>query len=1024
MQARRVIRLLVVGVAATLIGWLVTTADFHSRPLLFESLGGGRAEAVERVDSPLARLRVLTRSVGYIRSNYVVPQRIRPRAMLLGSLRSAESLVPDLMVTPDGDEDSLRRVTVRIGDQQRVFDVSDVTDLYRMNWKLMDIYQFVARYLPSDVKPHDVEYAAINGLLSTLDEHSLFLTPDAYKEMMLDTQGRFGGLGIVITTRKGLITIVSVLEDTPADRAGFRTGDQIVEIGDESTMNMSLTDAVTRLRGEPQTKVTVLVQRKEWLEPRSFALTRDEIRVQSVTHEDLGNGIGYVRIRNFQEDTALQLERRLDALGGPEDLKGIVLDLRQDPGGLLDQAVMVSNLFLSEGVLVVTEGEGKRMRQVHMADGDAPYASVPLVVLVDGGSASAAEIVAGALRNNDRAPLIGSTTFGKGTVQVLYEIEDGIQGALKLTVAQYLTPGDISIQGVGVSPDIEMLPVSVGTELVTMGIVDSRRPRDPKRSLEAFGEVSVERPVARRFYLLDEPEASAEPVEDDDEPPIRDDQGFKRDAIVELGEILAQRMGSPSRLEGLRLAGPAIEEWAAGQDGRIAEKLSAHGVDWTAGAAVKDAPVRVSWSIDRPQPLRAGEKVLLRLSARNTGSEPLYRVHCATESDNGALDGREFVFGKLDPGQVITREVGVRIPPDSWDRKDQIRFHLYQDLVEGERPPPEVVRIRGLPRPRFAYTVQVLDDGGNRDGILSPGESASVRVDIRNIGTGPARKMLVTLRNKSGDGVYLREGRVNIPDGIPPGGTAHARFRLELRPELAAGDLKLEVGILDLELREALGEELVFPVLKSTPGKTGDLPGTLRVIHDGMPVLTSVAADAQIIYNLPEGFILRSLGRIGDFHRIETGPERFAFVRANDVALVDKVMRFSVLPDVPLPMFVEPGLDVSFDTEASPEKGGLPVLVLKGEARYAGREGEARRKVLVYRGSEKVYFWTRKGPTNEAVIGIDTRVTLTEGQNDITIFAIEGTARSAVRRYSVFIDSVPPGRAEGPDSSSLAGGVQ
>lgn len=1003
MGVRRWMRGVVVAVSAGLIGWLVTTADFQSRTLLFQSVGTQDAQAGERAGNSLAKLRLLTRSIGWVQSNYVVPARAKPLPMLIGALRGAESMVPDLMITPDSVEpDAVAAVEVRIGDRVRRFEVRDVDSLYQMNWRLLDIFGFIAEHLPSDIKPEDVEYAAINGMLSPLDEHSTFLSPDAYREMMLDTQGRFGGLGIVITSRQGVVTIVSVMEETPAAAAGLRTGDRIIEVGDESTMNMSLTAAVSRLRGEPGTDVTIQVERKGWDEPRPMTLTRAEIRVRSVVHEDLGNGVGYVRIRNFQENTRAEVERAILGLRSKGAGKGVVLDLRQNPGGLLDQAVEVSNLFLEQGTLVVTEGEGKRMRQEYEADGDAAFAQLPLVVLIDGGSASAAEIVAGALKNNDRAVVVGGTSFGKGTVQVMYDVADA---ALKLTVAQYLTPGDLSIQGVGVAPDLELLPVAVGKRYVTMGLLDERRPRDPKRRLEAFGTVSDTPPAGRYFYLVGD---VREDAEDDEEPPVEDTDKFRRDEVIDMAHVLVRHLGGPVGRSGLANAARALDQWVADQDRRITGRMTEWGADWSPGPPHADVPVRIEWSVLPAGPLKAGADVRLRLSALNQGSEPLHRLHCMTESDNGILDGREFVFGLLEPGKPVVREVPLKVPMDVWDRMDQVRLRLFQQESELPSPPPAFVRVTGVPRPRFAFSVQVQDSGG--DGLLNAGETATILVDVQNVGKGPAERLLVTLRNPEQAGINIRAGRSRFDRGLPVGGRVQAKFRIDVRPDREPGPVVLELAVLDTRLREFLTEKITLPVGGSVGAVPAMTPEPWRVVRDGAALLGAAALDAAALFHLPAGFVLRATGRTQDFVRVEIGPDRFGFVATDAVTPVQGVVRFSALPEVPVPTYVQPELDLSFGMNPSQPGAGRPGVGIRGQVRFAGHDGEARRKVLVFRGTDKVYFWTRQGPTTEAVIDIDTVVPLVEGQNDITVYAVEGKDRSVIRRYSTFVTpSAGPG---------------
>ncbi len=997
-MVRRWIRVLVVAMSIGMIGWLASTARFESRSRVFQSVGTPEAEAGERVPGPLGKLRLLTRSIGWIHSSYVQPARAKPRAMLIGALRGAEGTIPDMMVTPDNDDPDLAgAVEVRMGDQVRRFVIGDVNSLYEMNWRLLDVFAFVAEHLPSDVKPEDVEYATINGMLSPLDEHSTFLSPEAYREMMLDTQGHFGGLGIVITSRQGFVTVVSVMDGTPAAGASLRTGDQIVEIGDESTMNMDLTAAVSRLRGNPGTDVTIQVERNGWVDPKTFTLTRAEIRVRGVTSENLGDGVGYVRIRNFQEDTYDSVARAVGNLKDAGAVRGLVIDLRQNPGGLLDQAVDVSNLFVKDGVLVVTEGEGQRMRQEYKADGEAPFADLPIVVLIDGGSASAAEIVAGALKNTNRALVVGTTSFGKGTVQVMYDVADG---ALKLTVAQYLTPGDLSIQGVGVSPDLELLPVAVGKRHVTMGLLDQRRPRDPKRKLEPFGAVSEDHPLMRLFYLVKDVH---EDEGEEDEPPVEDNDKFRRDEVIDMAALLVGHLGGPVGRSGLVAAGRVLGDWVSAQDRQIAARLEEWGAEWSSGPVQPEAPVRIDWSVVPDGALKAGSEVRLRLSAVNQGTEPLFRAHCLTESDNGFLDGREFVFGRLDPGQPVVREVPLKVPTDAWDREDQVRFRLYQEAQETASPPPVEVHVRGLPRPQFAYALQVQDSGG--DGRLNAGESATVIVDVRNIGRGPSVRTLVTLRNpEQVAGLNIRTGRVRLDDGIPVDGAAQARFRIEVRPDMAPGPVELEVGILDTRLREFLTEKIELDIGPATESVPHSPPEARRVTIEGTPIRAAASVSSPALFNVPAGFLLRSTGQVGAFIRVDVGPERFGFVAVEAVEAEPNVVRFSTLPATPLPTHVQPDLDPTFSLLDARGDDGRPQLAITGKVRFAGHDGEARRKVLVFRGKDKVFFWTRKGPTNEAVIDLDAVVPLVEGQNDLVVYAVEGKDRSVVRRYSTFVE--------------------
>src|SRR5512143_3822839 len=308
---------------------------------------------------------------------------------------------------------------------------------------------------------------AINGMVHGLDPHSDFLDADAFKELQVSTQGKFGGLGIEVGIEDGFVRVVSPIEDTPAFRAGIKTGDLIVKIDDVATRGMPLNKAVEKMRGKPGTDIVLTIVRKDADAPLTFKLLREEINVKSVRAKMVEPGYAYIRIRNFQDRTGEDLARALKDFYKQGDVKGLVLDLRSDPGGLLNQAVAVSAAFLPKDTLVVyTDGRtaDAKMRLTATRDNytrrgedylkDLPPAvkKVPIAVLVDGGTASASEIVAGALQDHKRATVLGTQTFGKGSVQTILPL--GNNAGLKLTTARYYTPAGRSIQAKGIEPDI------------------------------------------------------------------------------------------------------------------------------------------------------------------------------------------------------------------------------------------------------------------------------------------------------------------------------------------------------------------------------------------------------------------------------------------------------------------------------------------------------------------------------------------------------------------------------------------
>jgi len=309
----------------------------------------------------------------------------------------------------------------------------------------------------TNVNTKDLIYGALRGMLSSLDRYSSFMTPEQYKEMKVETEGAFGGIGIEITIQDHVLTVVAPIEDTPAFRAGILAGDKIIEINGESTQKMTLEDAVRRLRGQKGTSVTITIFREGFKEPKKITLVREIIKIKSVKFKLIEPGYGYVRIVQFQERTSSDLKSAIDTLqksGG--ELKGLVLDLRSNPGGLLDEAIRVADLFLDSGIIVSTDGRLESQKHVYKAEPGNDFTKFNIIVLIDKGSASASEIVASALRDNNRAVLLGNTTFGKGTVQTIYPLQDG--SALRLTTAHYFTPRGESIEEKGITPDIVFEP--------------------------------------------------------------------------------------------------------------------------------------------------------------------------------------------------------------------------------------------------------------------------------------------------------------------------------------------------------------------------------------------------------------------------------------------------------------------------------------------------------------------------------------------------------------------------------------
>ncbi|OPL17167.1 MAG: peptidase S41 [delta proteobacterium ML8_D] len=316
------------------------------------------------------------------------------------------------------------------------------------------VLDLVQRNYVEEIPPKKLIYGAVQGMLQSLDPHSSFMKPEDYKELQIETKGSFTGIGIEISLKDGILTVVSPIEGTPAYEAGLKANDKILKIDDKTTKNMTLIESVKLLRGVKGTKVTISIYREGWRQLKDITLIRDEIPIQSVRSRILEDGYGYIRVSNFQDKTFSELEKALKELEEGEGLKGLVLDLRNNPGGLLDQAVKVADVFLEKGLVVYTDGRMEEQKMRFEAQANRYSHNYPIAVLVNEGSASASEIVAGALQDHKRAIILGVQTFGKGSVQTIIPLEDG--SAVRLTTARYYTPNGRSIQAKGIEPDIEI----------------------------------------------------------------------------------------------------------------------------------------------------------------------------------------------------------------------------------------------------------------------------------------------------------------------------------------------------------------------------------------------------------------------------------------------------------------------------------------------------------------------------------------------------------------------------------------
>ncbi|KYG68828.1 peptidase S41 [Bdellovibrio bacteriovorus] len=363
-------------------------------------------------------------------------------------------------------------IMAETGFQVRAFAQERYADLQNFS-KVLNLIQ---QYYVEPVDTKKLVYGAIKGMLRELDPHTNFMSPDIFKDFETETSGEFGGLGIEISIQNGVLTIISPIEDAPAWEAGIKAGDKVIAVDGHSTKGVSLVEASQLMRGKRGSKVILRVVREGEEKPRDITVTRGSVKIKSVKYTDLGDGFAYVKITSFIENTAKDLQKAIEKhmKENNGNTAGLLIDLRRNPGGLLDQAVKVSDMFLKEGTIVSTIGRNKNDKEVAVATRRGQYTNFPVVILVNEYTASASEIVSGALQDNKRALIVGQRTFGKGSVQSVIKLGDG--SGLKLTVARYYTPSGVSIQAEGIHPDIEI--DDVDPEAFSKAVVKSQTTRE------------------------------------------------------------------------------------------------------------------------------------------------------------------------------------------------------------------------------------------------------------------------------------------------------------------------------------------------------------------------------------------------------------------------------------------------------------------------------------------------------------------------------------------------------------------
>ena len=646
-------------------------------------------------------------------------------------------------------------------------------------------------------------------------------------------------------------------------------------------------------------------------------------------------------------------------------------------------------------------------------------------MLVNGSSASASEIVAGALKNLDRAVIVGQTTFGKGSVQLVYPHVTPENAALKLTIAQYLTPGDVSIQGVGVAPDIELDPMTADTvEMDLYRNAHGLRERDLTKSLSNTAHRASDQPSVHLRYNLPEKERAE----------IRERGGdledeFELDFPIRLARDLAGRLTQGKRLEQLHSAKDFLDKLQLTEVDAVAADLGKLGIDWSQppkeyANPPKASDYEVKVSTDRANDtFSAGEQVMLKVSVKNKGTAPVYQLRATTKSDGGYYDEKEFAFGKIAPGETRTATAPLgfcdveghkpgssapmpdnakrvcKVPLDADARADVVKVRFFSEGAEA--PPDAELRptLNALPQPIFAYNYEVVDNRpGNGDGQLARGEGATVYLAVKNVGKGHSYETQANLRNLTGDGLLIHNGRFDISN-MKPGELRSVAFTFDVLDQLTENTINFEISVADRELRVVSTEKVKIPLSKG-PLAISKAQGKV-VLVSAAPVRGQPLAAAAVVGEVDKGSILERLGTFGGFTKVGLGDDRFGFVETT--TLKDSAAGAAKIGYKPHLSHSPPLLEVTPAKLATRDNK----VRIEGQA----ADGDRVLDAFIFVGPRKVFYQSnRKAPDpTKLKFAIDTE--LQPGINVITVVARESDD-SATRTTMIV-------RRDGPNGEPL-----
>jgi len=717
----------------------------------------------------------------HLQLDYIDSEKLVPELLLEGALTELERMVPEVLIeTQLLQSNSITKIQVNIGNEKTVLAIMQLQKLYDLDLVLQKLKKHLLK-MDLNLTKLGIEQIFVNGILHQLDEYSVLLSKDIYNEFNINLGGHFAGVGLVVGMRNGYLTVISPMDGSPASKAGMLPLDKIVEVDGEKTEHMTLDEILYRLRGEIGSPVKLSILRKGHPKQIHFVLLREQIQIESVVMYELGSkdkSVKYARIKNFQIGTSQELKNKLEGL---KNTKGLIIDLRNNPGGLLEEAIKVSDLFLEwNKQIVITKSSLKS--KIYFSKPlftNENYLTIPIVVLINHGSASASEIVAAALQQNERAIVIGQPSFGKGTVQTVWDLKKGY--GLKLTVGEYLTPSGNSIHKIGVLPNLQLNPVSIPDKKV-----DSRNVSKKSKNYENQNTHGHQKQGdLERFYLISdfENEQTNKTINSikiryllnnsnkNDESQIMDDskitEKLKEDIGIETAIRVLRNWNTRNMNSVLQQISLEIEKIELV---KITNALADHDIDWSLNPFLKSPSgenLMLSWTAEK----LSEDLFQMDVKLKNEGQIDAQRLIIMTKSSNELLNGLEFPIGRLLPEKIETRSVKINISAEMMDETEPIEMIIFNHNFQKIKSVKDQLKLPKKPVTFFRLGMKIYDNGefgseGNGDGKVQSRETIALSFKITNMNKKIIPELMFHIKGNEGS-FRINRGKILLTNLYP-----------------------------------------------------------------------------------------------------------------------------------------------------------------------------------------------------------------------------------------------------------------